>query len=228
MDAVNLRAGLVPLTTLHFSSSDEQDIRQQLQQKKSEAPALFRNLPCVLDLTGLEAGQISLTSLLALCTDSGLLPVGVRNAQGEWQAQAQDAGLADLGRGKIRTAETSAAHSSEGTATVAAPQRSVKVHRGNVRSGQQLYTDGDLIILGMVSAGAEVLATGDIHIYGALRGRALAGVKGDETAVIACQNFDAELVAIAGQYRLFETAPEQAQQTVVVALTDGNLNITSV
>ena len=80
----------------------------------------------------------------------------------------------------------------------------------------------------MVSAGAEVLATGDIHIYGTLRGRALAGVKGDESAIIACQQFDPELVAIAGQYRLFEEQQEQRQQPVAVSLQDGTLNITSV
>lgn len=226
MDAVSLKAGTVPLTTLHFSSSEADEIRVLLAQKKSEAPALFCNLPCVLDLTGLNPEQISLTTLQQLCADHGLLAIGVRNAGGPWQAQATELRLADLGKGKGRTA--AAPEISAAAGTEPQPQRSVKIHSGNVRSGQQLYTDGDLIILGMVSAGAEVLATGDIHIYGALRGRALAGVKGDESAVIACQQFDAELIAIAGQYRLFETPPEQHLQSVAATLTDGSLNITSV
>ena len=148
--------------------------------------------------------------------------MAVRNCDPSWQAQCEEAGLADLGKASAR--KTSA----EAPAEATLPSRSVKIHTGNIRSGQQLFTDGDLIILGMVSAGAEVLATGDIHIYGALRGRALAGVKGEQSAVIGCQQFDAELVAIAGQYRLFETPPDEHQKSVVISLTDGNLNIASV
>ena len=83
-------------------------------------------------------------------------------------------------------------------------------------------------MLGMSSPGAQVLATGDVHSYGAVRGRALAGVKGDLTAVIACQQFDAELVAVAGQYRLFEDDHPHRGQAVAVQLKDDNLNITSV
>ena len=86
----------------------------------------------------------------------------------------------------------------------------------------------------MVSAGAEVIATGDIHIYGALRGRALAGAKGDEAAVISAQQFEAELVAVAGQYKLFEDQHEQHKQAVVIQLNQSavddsaNLNIMGV
>ncbi|WP_430461604.1 septum site-determining protein MinC [Thalassolituus sp. LLYu03] len=220
---VVLKAGLVPLTTLSFNSSDEDAIRAELEQKRAEAPALFRHLPCVIDLTGLDPDALPLSRLLSLCRDNGLLVVGVRNASDSDLQQAASEGLADLGKGTTRTAARQ-----ESLQPADVPARQVKVHSGNIRSGQQLYTDGDLIILGMVSNGAEVLASGDIHIYGALRGRALAGVKGDENAIVACQQFDAELVAIAGQYRLFESAPEQRNQSVVVSLSDGNLNITSV
>jgi len=221
-NAVVLKAGLVPLTTLSFSAADIDSIQQELATKKAEAPALFQNLPCVLDLSD-AAQMLDVNALHTLCRDAGMLPVGVRNASEIQRQQASELGLADLGKGNARQA----VKTSENTATET-PQRSVKVHTGNVRSGQQLYTDGDLIILGMVSNGAEVLATGDIHIFGALRGRALAGVKGDEQAVIACQQFDAELVSVAGQYRLFEAAPEDHQKAVVVSLAEGNLNITSV
>lgn len=224
MSNVVLKAGLVPLTTLSFSSSDAQAIQAELQQKQQEAPALFRHLPCVLDLTGLHSEQIALATLLELCRSAGLQVVGVRNASETYQQTAGELALADLGKGATRATS----RSEDKTEQPPLAERSVKVHSGNIRSGQQLYTDGDLIILGMVSNGAEVLATGDIHIYGSLRGRALAGVKGDETAVIACQQFDAELVAIAGQYRLFESPPDERQKAVVVSLAEGNLNITSV
>ncbi|QQD20645.1 septum site-determining protein MinC [Venatoribacter cucullus] len=216
--AVALKTAMVPLTTLQFSSADLAAIHSELQQKQAEAPALFRHLPCALDLQGFSPEQLNLAELLPLCRSTGLLPVAVRNANAVWAPQLAELQLADLGRGQSRS-----------TAPVAnCPPRQVKIHSGNVRSGQQLYHDGDLVLFGMVSAGAEVLATGDIHIYGALRGRALAGVKGDENAVIVCQQFDAELLAIAGQYRLFEEPHELRQQPVAIRLQDGSLNITGV
>ena len=101
------------------------------------------------------------------------------------------------------------------------------MHVGNVRSGQQLYFDGDLIVQGTVNPGAEVLATGDIHVYGTLRGRVLAGIKGDESAVIACVQFDGELIAIAGQYRLFEEEHPHQNQSVVIRLVDDNLQFSA-
>ena len=74
-----------------------------------------------------------------------------------------------------------------------------------VRSGQKVFADrGDLVVVGPVSSGAELVAVGNIHVYGALRGRALAGVNGDETARIFCQSLEAELLAIAGLYRTSE------------------------
>ena len=79
------------------------------------------------------------------------------------------------------------------------------MHRQPVRSGQQIYMpDGDLVLLAPVSAGAEVIADGNIHVYAPLRGRALAGAKGDIKARIFCHTLEAELVAIAGNYRVIE------------------------
>jgi septum site-determining protein MinC len=83
-----------------------------------------------------------------------------------------------------------------------APSRS-KVIVNPVRSGQQVYAKGgDLIVLAAVSAGAEILADGNIHVYGTLRGRALAGVQGDTSARIFCNGLQAELISIAGHYKL--------------------------
>lgn len=79
-----------------------------------------------------------------------------------------------------------------------------------VRSGQQMYARGsDLIVSATVSAGAEVVADGDVHIYGRLSGKALAGARGDTTARIYCLAFDAELVSIAGHFRVFERVPPE-------------------
>ena len=77
-----------------------------------------------------------------------------------------------------------------------------------MRSGQQLYADGrDLTVLTAVGAGAEVIADGSIHVYGPLRGRALAGAHGHERARIFCREFHAELVAIAGHYKVLDDIP---------------------
>ena len=84
------------------------------------------------------------------------------------------------------------------------------VQAGSVRSGQQLYAEQrDLSVIGTVGAGAEVIADGSIHVYGALRGRALAGAQGMETARIFCREFHAELVAVAGHYQVLDEIPRE-------------------
>ena len=87
-----------------------------------------------------------------------------------------------------------------------------------MRPGQQLYASGgDLVITNLVGYGAEVIAAGSIHVYGALRGRALAGAQRDETARIYCQEFHAELVSIAGVYRVIEDIPTELRGKPVQA-----------
>jgi len=98
----------------------------------------------------------------------------------------------------------------------------------SVRSGQSVYARGaDLIIVGTVSAGAEVIADGNIHVYGALRGKAMAGARGDEAARIFTTHLDAELVAVAGVYRVVETKlPDDVlQRPAAVRLHDGGIRI---
>src|SRR5690606_6221257 len=98
----------------------------------------------------------------------------------------------------------------------------VRLHEGHVRSGQQIYARGqDLTIVGSVSAGAEVIADGNIHIYGALRGRALAGASGDTSARVFCSEFSAELVAVAGNYRVLDDAPALLHGKALAIRLDG-------
>ncbi|MBE0482351.1 MAG: septum site-determining protein MinC [Bacterioplanes sp.] len=231
---VHLKSALMPLTTVSFSSSDLTHIQQELAKKKAEAPALFVNLPCILDLHELNAAELALTDLEQACLSCGLLPIAVRNADEAWRQQLANTRLADLGRGhtKAKTANPAQLGNNDSHAMATntiepCPMRSVKLHQGNIRSGQQVYFDGDLFVLGTINAGAEVLATGDIHVYGALRGRALAGVKGDETALISCQQFNAELISIAGQYKLLEE-DSASPSAVLIQLNDGHLNIIQV
>jgi septum site-determining protein MinC len=110
----------------------------------------------------------------------------------------------------------------------AAPSaRSTMMITEPVRSGRQIYAQGgDLVVVGPVSAGAELLADGSIHVYGALRGRALAGVSGDEGARIFCQVLEAELISISGLYRIAEDiAPEVQRRQVQIYLEGGRLRI---
>ena len=96
-----------------------------------------------------------------------------------------------------------------------------------VRSGQQIYAENrDLTVLTTVGAGTEVIADGSVHIYGPLRGRALAGAKGNEQARIFCREFHAELVAIAGHYKVMEEIPRELRgKAVQVWLEDQQLKI---
>jgi septum site-determining protein MinC len=92
-----------------------------------------------------------------------------------------------------------------------------------VRSGQSvMFPDGDVTVVGSVASGAEIIAGGSIHVYGALRGRALAGAQGDEGARIFCREFHAELVSIAGQYRVFEDIPKELRGQPVQAWLEGD------
>ncbi len=85
-----------------------------------------------------------------------------------------------------------------------------RLYRGTVRSGQQVSSAaGDLIVIGAVNAGAEVLAAGSIHIYGALRGRALAGIHGNTDVGIYCRELEAELLSVAGNYKRLEDIDSQ-------------------
>jgi septum site-determining protein MinC len=221
--SLSLKATLAPLTTLSVAGLELDQVREVLARKKAEAPALFNRLPCVLDLGGVDADAMSLEALHQVCVDCGLLPIAAQNVTPVWQESLTALHMADLGAGGSRRGETAAA----------APQRppetrALRVHTGNIRSGQQFHFDGDLIIQGAINPGAEVLATGDIHVYGLVRGRVLAGIKGDDSAVIACQQFDPELLAIAGQYRLFEDAHPHRNQPVVARLDGDSLNLVSI
>jgi len=96
------------------------------------------------------------------------------------------------------------------------------MHHHTVRSGQRIYArDRDLVVTATVGAGAEVIADGCVHVYGPLRGRAMAGVRGNINARVFCQSFHAEIVSIAGVFRVFEIIPEELAGKPVQAWLDG-------
>jgi septum site-determining protein MinC len=97
------------------------------------------------------------------------------------------------------------------------------MHHRPVRSGQRIYArHRDLVVTSAVGAGAEVMADGCVHVYGTLRGRAMAGVRGEVSARVFCHEFHAELVSIAGVFRVFETIPPDLAGKPVQAWLDGD------
>ncbi|MBL4796415.1 MAG: septum site-determining protein MinC [Oleispira sp.] len=242
MAAFNLKAGLNPITTLLIQTTDLAQIQQELKAKIEQAPKMFIRLPCIFDFIELEE-KIDLPSLYLVCHEFGMLPIGVKNAQEDHHELLEQLELADFGKGKSKptripkavseVAPTNkpaiAAETLAAEALVAKKPVSVKttVHKFPVRSGQQLTAEGDLIIFGLVNTGAEVLAGGSIQVFGPLRGRALAGINGNTNATISCQSLEAELVAIAGEYKLFENSELHRSQASLIQLDDGRLNIDS-
>jgi len=221
-----LKGSLFTLTVLHLFQLDRAAIERHLVEKVKQAPSFFNNTPVVIDLEGLAEPPkgldgVDFNSLYELLRGHGMAPVGIRNGSPELQAVARQAGLPVL-----PDSRSSASAVKKPERTELAPIRN-RIINHPVRSGQQIYAaDGDLIVLGTVSAGAELIADGNIHIYGTLRGRALAGVKGDIETWIFCHSLEAELISIAGRYRISEQIDSTDRgKAVQIHLVDDRLVI---
>jgi septum site-determining protein MinC len=239
--ASELKFGQVGVANLRLKRLDADAMSAELASKLSSAPQLFLRTPVILDLShlpALPAGD-QVRDLFERIRSAGMLPVGLSygTTENEELARALDLPLFAKFRAAFEragepmaappSASTSAPSENAPTATATPPppgrNRSAGLHQETpVRSGQQVYArDGDLVVTKLVANGAEVIADGSIHIYGALRGRALAGAQGDERARIYCQEFHAELVSIAGRYRVFEDLPEDLRGKPVQAWLEG-------
>lgn len=209
-EAFKLKASLFTLTTFHLLTADAQCVHQQLKPLAEQTPRFFQQLPVILDLFSLppSCGLVDFPAIISCLRAYGLIPVGVRGGSAEQQTFAIQSGLAILADIKNEAAETPT------KVNTPSPFNNAKLITQPVRSGQQIYAkNSDLIVIASVSPGAELLADGNIHIYGRLKGRALAGVTGNQHAHIFCQNLEAELVAIAGHYWLSEDL-QDLQQTL--------------
>ena len=143
-----------------------------------------------------------------------------------WGSQAHKQAIFDAG---LAALQTNGGLSNLQVPEEPAPKQhlAAQIVRTPVRSGQQVYAKNrDLVVLGSVSNGAEVIADGSVQIYGTLRGRAIAGAAGDTEAHIICHNLQAELCSIAGSYWLSDQIDEQHwQQPVVISRSDDSLQI---
>jgi septum site-determining protein MinC len=145
----------------------------------------------------------------------GLNPFAVQNASNDLAAAAVEAGLLVLNAAAPAPAmaapEPAPAAEPEPTPAAPAAAAPTRIVDKPLRSGQRVYAaGGDIVVLAAVSPGAEVIADGSIHVYAPLKGRALAGARGDTSARIFTTHLEAELVSIAGVYRTFESAPDAA------------------
>jgi septum site-determining protein MinC len=207
--AFSLKGSLYTLTSLQLYHTAPQHIAQQLIAKIQQAPKFFQAAPILIDVHALaNANSLDLAALKALLIEQQLVPVGIQGAPEPLKAQARELGLAIFPESKAQPPAQPATEPTQNHAIISEQAISgspTRVVTQPVRSGQQIYAPGgDLLVLAPVSHGAEVLADGHIHVFGPLRGRALAGVTGDERAMIFCKSLEAELISIAGQYKISE------------------------
>jgi len=207
---------------------------QELAEQIGRSPRFFLNAPVVLDLkdAGEYAGAAEFAEAKEVLRRHTLTLVGVQNAIPAQVEAAATAGLASFAPNSAQPNRRRPPP--EPMPAMPAPQpgretaaKTLLVTRP-VRSGTQIYARGaDLVVTAPVSPGAEIMADGNIHVYGALRGRALAGAGGDVEARIFCSRFEAELVSIAGHYLVSEQMPAAERGLPVqIALVDDRLTIT--
>jgi septum site-determining protein MinC len=201
---------------------------RELDEQVRRSPRFFLNAPVVLDLRDAEgfAAAADLAAAREILGRRTLRLVGVQNAAPEQIEAAAAVGLASFAPNPAQPPRRAAPEPSAATPPPATAGRTLLVTQP-VRSGTQIYArGGDLVVTAGVSPGAEIMADGNIHVYGPLRGRALAGAAGDAAARIFCSRFEAELVSIAGRYLVSEQLPpEERGFAVQIALVDDRLTI---
>ena len=255
---LELKGEMLMLNVLRLQDVDIDQIEAALQQKRNEAPMFFIQSPIVVDCSEIEEKQSKLLDLRALrrvLVKMDFVPVGLRGISNSLLAASMTTGwnvlrspakrstklkktvnmLVDEPSSVAKTNQDSAISVTKSevegvTASVETPIETLGLTVDRpVRSGQQVYAkNGDLIVLSQTSAGSEVMADGSIHVYGPLRGRVLAGVKGDKTARIFCRSLEAELIVIAGCYQLLdESETDLKGKPAMIRLEDEKLIIES-
>lgn len=214
--ALEFKTSTFSVPVLMLATDDLKLLDQQLTQKIKQAPEFFKNSPLVIDLQEInrQGYLIDVVALVGLVRKSSLLVVGTRGGNIAQNKQSLDLGIpVYAAQGRDFEVETK----NQIKTPIEVPPTPVSVEPEKievtipttmitqpVRSGQRIYAAGDLVIMAQVSAGAEIIAEGNIHVYSTLRGRALAGVQGDNDARIFCFDLQAELISIAGNYKVSE------------------------
>lgn len=182
------------------------------------APSFFDQQAVIVELTALPAETPNVAGFLDELEGRGIRVIGTEGAHPSWRG-------IKLGLRSLANTRASSKPLAVRAPSPAAPQAlgpSALLIDRPVRSGQSVvFEHGDLTVVGSVSSGAEILATGSIHVYGALRGRALAGLKGNSRARIFCRKLEAEFLAIDGLYHTADEIEPQLRGRAVQAWLDG-------
>ncbi|MGR8936102.1 MAG: septum site-determining protein MinC [Gammaproteobacteria bacterium] len=217
---IEFKSSSITLPALLIASNDLLLIAEHLHQKVQQAPDFFKNTAVLLDLHDINKQQldVDLAALLATISAAGLITAGIRGGNDKHNETALAHRIAVFAEPR---GGATAASKASAKAPLLVPEDTDAAPAGNqtpnggagaetkmitqpIRSGQRVYAGGDLIVLAPVSAGAEIMAEGNIHVYSTLRGRALAGVQGNTQSRIFCSDLQAELISIAGHYRVSE------------------------
>lgn len=232
--AFEVKGTIAPVTVLCLRTVDLEHISREMRVLVERAPGLFANAPIVIDLADVPPGpSLPLMEVVELTRACKLVPVGVAHLPADQIGLAAQVGLAimQLGFGKSRMARAQSNPVMPETHHVVEPPKAVKTAdppantppaplaaepsatltvRQPVRSGQVVYAkNSDLVVVAPVNAGAQVIADGHVHIYGPLRGRALAGAHGQREARVFCQSLEADLVSIAGEFLSADDIPDK-------------------
>lgn len=211
------KSATLPLIAVILKTSDLDVLAEALDAQLADSPDFFEQEPVVIDLSLLQEaeggdGDIDFAALRGLLARHQTQPIAVRGGNDAQNAAARAAGLsvaampaAPAPRAPAPPAEPPASEAPQIVREVPVPANGTLLIDKPLRSGQQVYAKGgDLVVLAVVSHGAEVIADGSIHVYAPLRGKAIAGARGDTSARIYTQSLEAELLAIAGIYRTAE------------------------
>ena len=242
--AGELKIGQVGIANLRIRTLDVDRLVGEMRERVERAPKLFGRAAVIVDFGGLARTPDVDTAraLIEGLRQAGVLPVALAYGTRDNDALAEALGLPVLAKFRAQYEPSSAAAAppppppprepapaprAAAPAAPARPRAPGRMQKTAVRSGQQVYAEGcDLTVLHTVGAGAEVISDGSIHVYGNLRGRALAGAQGNTDARIFCREFHAELVAIAGHYKVLDDIPESLRgKAVQVWLEDGQLKL---
>lgn len=210
----DLRNATLTLIAVVVKTTDLELLSQALEERFGPTPALFDHDPVVIDLAPVAgaAAAIDFAALTALLRARRMVPVGVENGSPEQMEAALVAGLAHASTfappPRPEPAEPAPKRAPAAAAKAKpalAPSPTLVIDRP-LRSGQQVYArNADLVVMAAVNFGAEVIADGHIHVYAPLRGRAIAGARGNIAARIFSTCMEPQLVSIAGTYRAIDT-----------------------
>jgi septum site-determining protein MinC len=208
-----IKSAELSLVALLLKTKDIGEVTRALARQMAESPGFFDHDPLVIDVSGLNLVDdeiIDLKRLITVLQHHQLVPLAIKGASAALLDLAKGEGLVDASDARIRRSiplpESKISQEPLAAPLPSPPSLSVAMRIDKpLRSGQQVYAKGrDLIVMGMVNAGAEVIADGHIHVYGSLRGKAIAGARGNTEALIFAQAMEPELISIAGVYRTSE------------------------